>query len=430
MEKIKFKYEINENPKSKIEHFFLSLQHVFAMFGSTVLVPTLIGLDISTSLFTAGCGTLIYSQMTDKKVPVFIGSSFAYIALLAMLNETMGINGVANAVISAGIIYLVISAIVKLIGVKWLGTILPPVVIGPLIIVIGLSLATVAVSNSGFAQENLSIPNMLISLSTLIITALILLKGNIKIKTIPIISGIISGYIIACFLDPFFSENLVDTTKLFGTGLIGLPNLNIPFVNYDFHFEISIFFMVVPITLVTIAEHIGDHTVSGSIMNKNFLKNPGLHKTLLGDGLATLFAGFVGGPVNTTYAENTGVIMLTKVASVSVIRLAAFLAIILSFIKPLIGFINSIPASVMGGISIVLFGMIAQNGIRILMNSKIDITHSRNMIIMSVILVMGVGNATLSFMIGEINFVFQGMSLAAILGIMLHLILPEKKVSS
>lgn len=433
MKKINFKYQIHEKPEKKIERILLSIQHVFAMFGSTILVPTLVGLSPSISLFTAGLGTLTYTTITSKKVPIFIGSSFAYIAILTTLNKSQGMNGVANAVIATGLIYILIAFIIKLVGTKFLDYILPPVVIAPVIIVIGLGLAPVAIGNSGFSMDTSSYQqsytSMLIAFVTLISTTFYLIKGKKMVKLIPILCGIITGYVFALILDLFSPQDIVNTSKIFSSGVFSFPNFAIPGLTYDFSFQWNIFIMVIPIIFVTIAEHIGEHTVSSTVMDKNFLKDPGLSKTLLGDGLATLFAGFLGGPVNTTYAENTGVIILTKIASVYVIRLAAVFAMILAFLTPIVEFINSIPLSVMGGISISLFGLIAQNGIRILISSNIDITNSRNMIIIATILVIGVGNAVVSFNIGTLNFVFSGMSLAAVIGIALHLILPDKKVS-
>lgn len=428
MKPLKFKYNINEAPKSKLELLLLSVQHVFAMFGSTILVPTLIGIDVATSLFTAGVGTLIYSQVTKKKVPVFIGSSFAYIAILTQLNQEFGANGIANAVISVGLIYVFVSFTIRLFSDSWIDKILPPIVIGPVIMVIGLSLSPTAIQNSGLLNGG-EWYDIIISFTALISGGLVLLTNDKILKSIPIIVGILSGYVMALFLDIFIAKQIVDTSVIMQHGLFYIPNFQVPFITYSFSFNISTFITVIPIVLVTMAEHIGDHSVSSSMMNKNFLKDPGLSKTLLGDGLATLFAGLVGGVVNTTYAENTGVIMLTRIASITVIRVAAVLAIILAFLGPISGFIISIPSSVMGGISILLFGMIAQNGIRIIMHSNIDISHSRNLIISSVILVTGLGGAIVSISLGSMSFTFDKMSLAALLGIFLHLILPQKEAS-
>lgn len=418
---LNFKYHIEEKPETKRETFLLAIQHVFAMFGSTILVPTLIGLDPSVSLVTAGIGTLIYAFITKSKVPVFIGSSFAYIAILSQLNTTVGPSGVSLAVITVGILYIIIALIIKFTGSDWVNKMLPPVVIGPVIIVIGLSLAPVAISNSGFSSDTVNWQANIIAFTSFAVTCVALLKGSKFIKTVPIILGILAGYFIALILGE------VDTTLITTTTLINVPDFQIPVLTYNPQFSMAIVASVIPLVFVTLSEHIGDHKVSSSITGKDFIKNPGLKKTLLGDGVATLFAGLMGGPVNTTYAENTGVIILTRVASVYVIKIAAIFAVILAFFGPLTGFITSIPTSVMGGISIILFGLIAQNGFRIMNENKVDLTHPRNMIIVGSILVIGLGGAVLSFTLFGILFSFSNMSLAAIVGIILNAVLPKEK---
>ncbi len=423
MDSIDFKYEVNEKPESKKEHFALSFQHVFAMFGSTILVPTLIGIDVATALFAAGLGTLTYTTVTQKKVPVFIGSSFAYIAILTDLNKSSGPSGVGFAVMCVGIMYMLISLLIKLVGTNWIDKILPPIVVGPLIIVIGLSLAPVAITNAGFASGAYNFKSMIVALSALLCTTFSLLKGKKIVSMLPIIFGIMGGYFVALCL------GMIDVSVIMKDGIFNIPQFHVPFISYQPTFDLGIVLSLIPLILVTISEHIGDHTVSSSMMGKNFLKDPGLKRTILGDGLATFFAGFLGGPVNTTYAENTGVIMLTRVASISVIRGAAIVSMCLAFIAPVVNFINTIPVAVMGGISIVLFGMIAQNGIRILITANLDFTHARNMIICAIILVFGLGGAELNFVIGGVTFSFSKMALSALFGIIFHLILPNKEVA-
>lgn len=420
---MEFKYDIDETPNSKFEWLILSIQHVFAMFGSTVLVPTLIGLDPSVALFTAGTGTIIYSIITKGKVPVFIGSSFAYIGILAVLMDE-GREHANFAVITVGFIYVIIAIIITIFGNNWIDKILPPVVMGPLIIVIGLSLAPVAVSNSGLSADSLNIKWAFISLSTLAVTGFALLKGTKFTKTIPIIIGIIYGYIISIILGE------VDLSVYENIKFFVIPDFSFYAINSDVIFDLGIVLALIPLVLVTVSEHIGDHAVSSRLTGKNFFIDPGLNVTLLADGLATLFAGFVGGPVNTTYAENTGVIGLTRVASVKVIQLAAIIAIIIAFVNPITVFIGSIPLPVMGGISMVLFGLIAQNGITTLVNDHTDYTHPRNTIIIATILVIGIGGAIIDFSIGNIDISLEKMSLAAVIGIGLHLMLPSKSVSS
>ncbi len=418
-----FKYYIDEKPAKKSEMMILSLQHVFAMFGSTVLVPILIGIDVSVALFTAGMGTLLYSLATKAKVPVFIGSSFAYIGILSLLVSEYGQNYASLAVMSVGLIYILLSFIIRFAGTKWLDYILPPVIMGPVIIVIGLSLASTAIDNSGLGIESFDPIAAFISLSTLLVTSIAMMKGTNFSKSIPILIGIAYGYIVSLLL------GLVDLSVFNGVSLFSMPQFYNPFVAGEFTFSPAVVAAIIPLVFVTVAEHIGDHTVSSTITGKNFLKDPGLDKTLLGDGLATLFAGFVGGPVNTTYAENTGVIILTRVASTAVIRLAAVFAMIIAFVAPINVFINSIPSPVMGGISIALFGLIAQNGVKLLVAGKVDFNHPRNMMIIAVILIIGLGGAILSFNIGSITFEFTTMSLAALVGILFHLVLPEKQAS-
>lgn len=418
-----FKYDIDERPAKNGELIVLSLQHVFAMFGSTVLVPLLIGIDVSVALFTAGMGTLLYSLATKAKVPVFIGSSFAYIGILSFLVSEYGQNYASLAVMTVGIIYIIISLIVRAIGTKWLDYIMPPVVMGPVIIVIGLALASTAIDNSGLGSETFNPTYAFISLSTLFVTAFAMMRGNNFTKSIPILIGIAYGYIVSLLL------GIVDLSAFANTSLISVPHFYNPFIAGEFQFDIGVVAAIIPLVFVTIAEHIGDHTVASTITGRNFLKDPGLDKTLLGDGLATLFAGLVGGPVNTTYAENTGVIILTRIASTTVIRLAAVFAILMAFLQPVTVFINTIPSPVMGGISIALFGLIAQNGVKLLVSGNVDFNHPRNMIIIAVILIVGLGGAVVSFTVASITFEFTTMSLAAIVGILFHLLLPEKKAS-
>ncbi len=418
-----FKYHIDEKPENKGEMMMLSIQHVFAMFGSTVLVPILIGIDVSVALFTAGTGTLLYSLCTRAKVPVFIGSSFAYIGILSYLVSEYGQSYASLAVMSVGIFYILVSLLIRLVGTKWLDYLLPPVVMGAVIIVIGLSLASTAINNSGLGTESFDPTAAFISLSTLLVTAIAMMKGNNFSKSIPILIGIGYGYIVSLIF------GLVDTSLFNDMSLFAMPQFYNPFIAHEFTFSWGVIAGVFPLIFVTIAEHIGDHTVSSTITNRNFLKDPGLSRTLLGDGVATLFAGFVGGPVNTTYAENTGVIILTRVASTAVIRLAAVFAMIVAFLQPVNMFINSIPSPVMGGISIALFGLIAQNGVKLLVAGHVDFNHPRNMIIIAVTLIVGLGGAILTFSVAGINFEFTTMSLAAIVGIAFHLLLPEKEAS-
>ncbi|MGL4953157.1 MAG: uracil-xanthine permease family protein [Culicoidibacterales bacterium] len=413
--------DVHQQPANKIQWFFLSFQHVFAMFGATVLVPILVGLPISVGLLCSGVGTLIYMVATKAKSPVYLGSSFAYIAPLQAAIALENGAGLANAgmgVMMVGLVYLVLAAIMRVAGTEWLNKILPPVVIGPVIMVIGLGLSATAVSNAMYVDGVYSLSAILIAMVTLLTTIVISVYAKGYFKLIPILIGLIVGYVFAIFM------GFVDFTPVIEAPWFALPEVNIPFIHYDPFFSIEIFWLVIPVAIVTVAEHIGDHVVLGSIVNRNLLKDPGLHRTLLGDGLATFMAGFLGGPVNTTYAENTGVISMTRVASVWVIGLAAVFAIVLAFIGKISALISTIPAPVMGGISILLFGLIGLNGVRVLANNKINLLAQRNMVIIAIVLVIGLGGAVLN--VGTISL--SGMALSAIIGIILHQILPDKKL--
>lgn len=407
-------------PEDKPENVFLwgllSLQHVFAMFGATVLVPMILGIDPSMAIFTSGVGTLIYIFFTKAKVPIYLGSSFAFISASALALEHGGFASLSMALVGVGLLYVVVSFIVRITGMNWINRVIPPIVIGPMIMVIGLSLAGGAVASAGLSADSFDATSALIAGFTLLVTALTSIIGKGFFKIIPILSGIMGGYIFSLILGK------VDTSIFNNISLFSIPEFQIPFVSYQPDFSFVIMFL--PIALVTIAEHIGEHSIASNITRRDFLKNPGLKNTLLGDGFATIFAGLIGGPANTTYGENNGVIAMTKIASVRVIALAAVFAIILSFLNPVALFIKSIPSPVMGGISIMLFGIIASNGVKIMIENKIDFTKSRNLIIAATMLILGIGGAT--FAISD-TFQFSGMAMAALVGITLNLLLPQDR---
>ncbi|ERJ12587.1 uracil-xanthine permease family protein [Haloplasma contractile] len=414
-------YDVHEQPTLG-KWIILSLQHVLAMFGSTVLVPAITGLPVSVTLVSAGLGTLLYIILTNGKSPVFLGSSFAYISpiLTAM---TIGVateggknpGAVAAGLMTVGIIYLIIALIIKFLGTGWLNHILPPIVIGPTIIVIGLGLAPVAINMAQTNGTGTFDPKYLAVALITLFTAIIIsnfTKGLIQL--IPIMIGIAVGYISAIMF------GIVNFDILSQHNIIEMPEFL--FLDGWPQFSFEVIAIMAPVALVTISEHIGDHLVLSSIIGKDLTKNPGLARTIAGDGLATLTAGFLGGPANTTYGENTGVVGITKVASVWVIGGAAVIAFFLGFIGKFTALITTIPAAVMGGVSILLFGVIASSGARVLINNKIDFSKQRNLIIAAVILVTGIGGMTIK--IGNVEF--AGMALAAITGIVLHLILPNK----
>lgn len=402
---------------------FLSLQHVFAMFGATILVPILLGLPVSVALLASGVGTIIYQIATKAKVPVYLGSSFAYIAAMQIAIEQMGgdISAAQTGIVLVGLTYILIAGLVKVIGTSWIDRLLPPIVIGPMIMVIGLGLASNAVQNAGFVEDS-DWRNIVVAIATFLITAFINTKATGFFKIIPFLTGIIAGYLIAVVL------GIVDFNPVLEAKWLALPEIYLPFENstfnsYQFYFGPETW-AILPIVLVTIAEHIGDHTVLGKIVDRPFLKNPGLTRTLIGDGAATAVSAFFGGPANTTYGENTGVIGMTRVASVSVIRNAAFIAIGLSFLGKFTALISTIPNAVLGGMSILLYGVIASNGLKVMIEDKVDFNQSRNLIIASSMLVVGLGGAVLDFA-GIVTL--SGTALSAITGVILNLILPREE---
>jgi len=389
----------------------LSLQHLFAMFGSTILVPFLTGLDVSVALFSSGLGTLLYIWVTKGKIPAYLGSSFAFIGPIIIASNLYGVGAAIGGVFAAGLVYLLVGTIISRFGSDWIKKVLPPVVIGSVIIVIGMALAPVAIDMAGLSvtEDKPFDPTVA---SVAIFTFLVVLLGTRFFKgflaVIPILIGIVSGYTFAFFL------GLVDFTAVKEASWLGLPSFTAP------EFNLAAIILIAPVAIVSITEHIGDVFVTGNITGKDFTKDPGLHRSIWGDGLATLTAGLVGGPPNTTYGENIGVMAITRVFSVWVIGGAAIIALTLSFVQKFGALIQTIPVAVMGGVSIVLFGVIASSGIRVLIENKVDFNDKRNLIIASSILVIGIGGA--SIVIG--NFTVQGMALATFVGVILNLVIP------
>ena len=400
---------ISEKPKSIGRWIVLSLQHVFAMFGATVLVPLLTGLDVGVALVASGIGTLIYILCTRAKVPVYLGSSFAYIVPISAAIASSGGPGSAYlGLMVVGLIYAVIAVILKFKGSDWLKKLLPPVVIGPMIIIIGLSLAPVAIGSAGLnGGQGWEVP--VVALITFLTVVLLSIKAKGFLRIVPFIVAIVVGYIASVIF------GLVDLAAVFAdTKFLVWPNFS--FVG-TYAFDFTAVLMFAPLAFVTIAEHIGDHVVLGEITGNDFIKDPGLDKTLLGDGLATFVSAAIGGPANTTYGENTGVIAITKVGSVWVTGLAACFAILLGFFGWIQAFINSIPWAVIGGMTIVLYGLIAANGVKVLIKDRTDLGKMKNLIIVSSMLVIGLGGAAFSI---TASTTLSGMSLAAIVGILLN----------
>lgn len=414
--------QINEKPETK-QWIFLSFQHVFAMFGATILVPMMTGFPVSVALFASGIGTLIYTFATKGKVPVYLGSSFAYITAVIIAVKSMGgdISASQTGLMMVGAIYVIVAIIIKFIGKDWIDRILPPIVIGPMIAVIGLGLASNAVTNAGFVSDG-DIRKIVVAIVTFMIAALISTKGKGFMKIVPFLIAIGCGYILSLIL------GIVDFSEIAKADWFSLPKFSFPFAIPGFDsYEIYLgpeTFAILPVALVTISEHIGDHTVLGKICGRNFLKDPGLDRTLIGDGVATAVSAFLGGPANTTYGENTGVIGMTKVGSVYVTCGAAVIAIILSCCGKVAAFISSIPACVLGGMSILLYGVIASNGLRVLVDNHVDFSKQRNLIIASAMFVVGLGGAV--FPLGD-SATLSGTALSAIVGVLLNLIIPKSE---
>lgn len=381
----------------------LGLQHTFTMFGATVLVPLLTGLDVSVALFTAGIGTLWFHLVTKRRVPIFLGSSFAFIAPVALVIKEMGIPEAQGGIIVAGLLYCVLAAIVYFAGPRFMESLLPPVVTGPIIMVIGLNLAPVAISSAS--------KNWIIALIVLATVAFVNLYVKGFLRLLPVISGIVVGYVVSLIW------GIVDATPVAQAAWIGMPNFTWPV------FNAAAIGLIAPVAVATMVEHVGDVLAVGATVEDDFVKDPGLHRTLIGDGIGTSLAGLFGGPANTTYSENTGVLALTRVWKPEVMRIAAVMAILLAFIGKLGAAIRTIPAPVIGGISIVLFGMIAAIGVRTVVENQVDMKQPRNLLIASVMLVIGIGGAMIKVW-G--NLQFGGIGLAAIVGIILNQLLPRE----
>ena len=417
--KVNLLLDVDQNPPLA-KGLLLSLQHVFAMFGATILVPLILGMPVSVALFASGLGTLIYMVATQFKVPVYLGSSFAFISAMAFAMKQMNgdVSAAQSGVVLVGLVYVVVALAVKLIGTKWIDRLLPPIVIGPMIMVIGLGLANSAVTNAGFIKDG-TVQQITVAIVTFLITAFINTKAKGFFKIIPFLFGIIGGYIVAVLF------GLVDFTPVLEADWIAIPQLYLPFSTNGFFKEYHWYFgpetwAILPVAVVTIAEHIGDHTVLSQICGSQFLKTPGLHRTLIGDGVATAVSAFMGGPANTTYGENTGVVGMTRIASVSVIRNAALFAIGLSFLGKFTALISTIPNAVLGGMAILLYGVIASNGLKVLIEKQVDFREVRNLIIASSMLVLGLGGAILE--LGPVTL--SGTALCALAGVILNLVLP------
>ena len=416
----------------------LGLQHMFAMFGATVLVPILVQgyglpLSIQTTLFFAGIGTLFFHFCTRLKVPAFLGSSFAYLggfaAVAALdtgkyagMDPAVKLQYACGGIVVAGLLYVILAAIIKVVGVRRVMRFLPPVVTGPIIILIGLNLAPSAVTNASTCWW------LAIVAMAIIIVANIWGKGMVKI--IPILLGVVGAYIIAVIANALGATALdaagnvvplIDFSGVAASAPVGIQ----PF--FLARFDLTSIFVMAPIAVAAMMEHIGDMSAISATVGQNFIENPGLHRTLIGDGVATSLAGLFGGPANTTYGENTGVLVLSRVYDPNVVRLAAIYAVVLSFSPAFAAIVNSIPTAIIGGVSFILYGMISAIGVRNVVENRVDFTNSRNLIIAAVILVCGLGFSDgITFAIGEVHITLTNLAIAAIAGIALNAILPGK----
>ena len=419
----------------------LGIQHMFAMFGATILVPILVnsyfvdacgegptrGLTVSVTLFCAGFGTLLFHVCAKMKVPAFLGSSFAFLggfATVAHLDTGIYAGMSANdkaayacgGIVVAGLLYLIFAMVIRIVGVKRVMRYLPPVVTGPIIICIGLSLASSAIQN---ASTNWFLA--FVALATIIIFNI---WGKGMFKIIPILMGVVISYAVALVLNALGVTNpdgsaILNFSSVAASGIVGLPPFQLC------KFDITAIFVMAPIAIATMMEHVGDMSAISATVGERFLADPGLHRTLMGDGIATAFAGFLGGPANTTYGENTGVLELSKVYDPLVIRIAAVIAIIISFIPKVSAIIGTMPSAIIGGVSFMLYGMISAIGVRNVVENKVDLTKSRNLIITGVIFVCGLGFSDgLTFHVGETSITLTALAIAAIAGIVLNMILP------
>lgn len=405
----------------------LSIQHVFAMFGATILVPILTGMNINTALFTAGTGTLIYILCTGAKVPVFLGSSFAFIPALVTISSAYGLPYAMGGAVFSGITYLVVAAIIKKTGTGWLRKALPPVVIGSVIVVIGMSLAPSALNMAMYpnsdASQGYSLVLFSVAMVTLAVTVIVNIYGKGFISVIPVLFGLAAGYIFTLVMGNFFpAYHLIDFQGVKDAAWFGLPRMHMP------KFNLVAILTFVIVSFATICEHLGDTLTVSKVVGKNFYEDPGLHRTLSGDGLATAWAALWGGPPNTTYGENIGVLAITGVYSVYVTGGAAVFAILLSFFPKFGALIHTIPSPVLGGISMLFFGIIASSGLRTLVESGVDYQDKRNLTISSVILTIGIGGGMLQFALGgSLTFSLGSVALATLVGIVLNLALPVPK---
>ena len=393
----------NSSNLNPIQKTVVGAQFLFVAFGSTVLVPLLVGLDPSVALLTAGIGTLIFHAVTKGKVPVFLGSSFAFIAPIIKATELYGLPGTLSGLVAVGAVYGIMSALIRARGVGFITRLFPPIVVGPVIMLIGLSLAGTGV--------NMAKGNWPLAITALLTTVIVSLFGKGLLRLIPIFAGIVVGYIAAAIF------GMIDFQPIIDASWFALP----AFVRPELSWEAIIF--MAPVAIAPVIEHIGDIYAINEVTGKDYVNDPGLHRTMLGDGLACVAASFIGGPPVTTYSEVTGAISLTKISDPSVIRIAGVFGILFSVLGKISALLKTIPEAVLGGIMLLLFGTIASVGVNSLVKNNVDLGNTRNLVISSLILTLGIGGAEMTF--GSITI--GGIGLAAVVGVILNLVIPEKK---
>nr|WP_270233539.1 uracil-xanthine permease family protein [Lactococcus garvieae] len=418
--------KVDEKPKGG-QWFGLSFQHLFAMFGSTVLVPILVGIDPTIALLSSGLGTLAHMSVTRFKVPAYMGSSFAYIGAMQLLMKQGGMPAIAQGALTGGLVYLLVAIIVRFAGQGWIDRVLPPIVVGPIVMVIGLSLAPVAINDSMYtnpgAMTGYSLPFLAISMITVMAIVIFSIYGKGFLSVVPILLGIVTGYVAAIIIGKVTGQSIVDFSNVSQASWLSLPTMEIPFLSYKWAFYPSAILTMAPIAFVTMTEHFGHIMVLNSLTGKDYFKEPGLDRTLAGDGVAQVIASFIGAPPVTSYGENIGVMAITKIHSIYVIAGAAVLAVVVSFIGKLTALLTSIPSPVIGGASIALFGVIAASGLKIIVENKINFDIKRNLLISSVVLVIGIGGMVLDI---TQNLQISSVAIATIIGIVLNLVLPEE----
>ncbi len=428
MNKEKMIYDVHDTPDIKT-FILVALQHVFAMFSATILVPTLVNsavgkpvLSIPLALIASGIGTLIYLLISKGKSPGYLGSSFAYITPMILGFGKAGTGGVFTGIMAVGLVYVIIALIIKFTGKGWIDKLLPPVVVGPMVIIIGLSLASTVVNNLGLnTSGSINIGELIVAGITFLTTGIVAISGKGFLKASPFIIGILVGYFVSILM------GMIDFTIVKDAVWFSLPNFNLPFIDYTPN--LGAVLLIVPLAIVSISEHIGTHFALGTIINKPLLKDPGLNKTLMGNGLAIMFAGFIGAPSSTIYGENTSVVGITKVASTKVVGLSAIIVLALGFLGKASALLSTIPTPVLGAVTLLLYGFILINGFKIIMINKIDFSSMRNVIIASTMLIIGLGGAAFLLETKDVSIAISGMSLAAIVGILLNLFLPKESVN-